>query len=230
MLGAADIVRLHMGHFTMPEDSRLPNVRVVVSAFLIRHPQGLFLFDTGIGEGHEGAEQMYHPERRSLDSALREAGAAVAEISLLANCHLHFDHSGGNFRFPKVPIFAQTREHSAAHDPDYTLTEKVADFAGATFELIDGDARPLPGITIVPTPGHVPGHQSLVVETRRGRVILAGQAMDEATEYSRAHFAWQLERAGRAHQPYPEWVERFGEFDPWRVLFAHDTAIWERDA
>lgn len=230
MLTRQDIVRLHLGHFTMPDDSRLPGARVVVTAFLIRHPQGLFLFDTGIGEGHEGAETMYRPERRSLDEALRDAGASVGDVRLVANCHLHFDHSGGNFRFGRVPIFAQAREVEAARAPDYTLPEKVVDFPDARFELLDGDAKPLPGLTIIPTPGHVPGHQSLVVETQEGRVILAGQAMNEATEYGRAHFAWQLEQAGRPHQPYPEWVDRFARYDPWRVLFAHDVAIWERGA
>jgi len=230
MLAIGDIVRLHMGHFTMPADSRLPGVRVVVSAFLIRHPKGLFLFDTGIGEGHEGAEQMYRPERRPLEEALATAGAAIGDVKLLANCHLHFDHSGGNFRFPGVPIFAQAREHAAAQVPDYTFPEKVVDFSGATFELIDGDAEPLPGLTVFPTPGHVPGHQSLVVETQQGRVILAGQALNDATEFSRAHFAFELAKTGRDHQPYPDWVERFAAFEPWRVLFAHDTAIWERGA
>jgi N-acyl homoserine lactone hydrolase len=228
VLDSSDIQRLHLGHFTMPADSRLPGARIVVSAFLIRHPRGLFLFDTGIGEGHQRIEELYRPERRSLDEALAAAGAAVSDIRCIANCHLHFDHSGGNHRFARVPIFAQAREVAAAREPDYTLPEKVVDFPGASLELIDGDAEPLAGITVVPTPGHVPGHQSLVVETRQGRVILAGQAMNDASEYARARFAWELGAAAREHQEYPEWVARFGELDPWRVLFAHDLAIWER--
>ena len=224
------IVRLHLGHFTMPEDSRLPGERIVVSAFLIRHPRGLFLFDTGIADGHAEAERLYRPVRRSLDVALAAAGASVADVRYVANCHLHLDHSGGNHRFPGVPIFAQKVEHAAAHQPDYTQPDKVVDFAGAAFELIEGDAQPIPGVSIVPTPGHVPGHQSLVVETRGGRVILAGQAMSDASEYARARFAWQLDQAGHEHTPYPHWVARFASFDPWRVLFAHDLAVWERGA
>lgn len=215
----------------MADDSpRLPGARIVVTAFLIRHPEGLFLFDTGIAEGHPEAEALFRPERRSLDDALASAGAHIGDVRIVANCHLHADHSGGNHRFPKVPIFAQEREHAAAQTPNYTVPDRVADFSGATFELIDGDATPLPGITVIPTPGHVPGHQSLVVETKEGRVILAGQAMNDASDYARARYAWQLEQAGRPHPPYPAWVDRFARYDPWRVLFAHDVAIWERGA
>jgi glyoxylase-like metal-dependent hydrolase (beta-lactamase superfamily II) len=236
VIDARDVVRLHLGHFTMPADSRLPGARIVVSAFLVRHPRGIFLFDTGIGEGLAEAETMYRPERVSLDEALAAAGARVADVKIVANCHLHFDHSGGNFRFAGIPIFAQNKEHAAAREPNYTFPDKVVDFPGATFELVDGDATPLPEITIVPTPGHTPGHQSVVVETRQGRLILAGQAaLDpegraEASEFARGHYAWRLEREGRAHQPYAEWVARFGAFDPWRVVFAHDLAVWERGA
>ncbi|HET8568747.1 MAG TPA: N-acyl homoserine lactonase family protein [Candidatus Limnocylindria bacterium] len=194
-LDAADVVRLDLGHFTMPAGGRIPEgERVVVTAFLIRHPRGLFLFDTGIGEGHAEAEARYRPRRRSLDAALAEVGSRTRDVRIVANCHLHFDHSGGNLRFPGVPIFAQRREHEAAFQPEYTLPDKVVDFPGARFELVDGDAEPLDGITVVPTPGHVPGHQSLVVNTRQGRIILAGQALNEASDFARAHYASRLAR------------------------------------
>ena len=63
------------------------------------------------------------------------------------------------------------------------------DAPGLTYEPIDGDADVLPGIRILATPGHSPGHQSLVVDTRRGPVLLAGQAV-----YSREEW---LDRPGR---------------------------------
>ncbi len=233
VIDPGDILRLPLGHFTVPEgvDDHRIGQKIVVVAYLIRHPRGLFLFDTGIGEGLAAVEERYHPFRRSLPAALRAAGVSAEDVRLLANCHLHFDHAGGNFNFPARPILAQRVEYDAAHEPDYTLPGPVADFDGARFELIEGEAEPLPGVRIVPTPGHVPGHQSLVVETTSGRVVIAGQAFNEASAYAHAQYAWSLKAGGTDEPlpPIPDWIGRLQEFDPWRVVFAHDLAVWESD-
>jgi N-acyl homoserine lactone hydrolase len=231
MLSMEDIRRLHLGHFTVPEGLDDPRVgrKIVVCAYLIRHPQGLLLFDTGIGEGHAEAEAMYRPVRRPLVEALHKAGTSMDSVKIVANCHLHFDHSGGNYLFPGHPIFAQRIELDAVREPDYTLPEVVADFEGATFELLDGEADALPGVRIVPTPGHVPGHQSLVVDTRQGRLVIAGQAFNEASRYAMARYALEVEGTGEPVPEIPDWVRRLDEFDPVRVVFAHDLAVWEAD-
>lgn len=216
------IRRLHIGHVTAPEGHPLAGKLVVISAFLVEHPDGLLLFDTGIGVGTAELDAFYKTVRRDILDVLRDAGYEPSDVHLIANCHLHFDHSGGNNRFPGVPIFAQKTEYALAGEPDYTLPEQVYDFPGAAFELIDGEAEPLPGVSLIPTPGHTAGHQSLVVDTGEGRVVLAGQAFDRASEYAAVRY-------GLEHGlPAPEWVERFQSFDPVRVLFAHDHGIWER--
>jgi glyoxylase-like metal-dependent hydrolase (beta-lactamase superfamily II) len=233
VIDPGDIRRLLLGHFTVPDDvdDHRAGQKIVVAAYLIRHPRGLFLFDTGIGEGLPVVEETYRPVRRSLPAALAATGVSTQDVRLLANCHLHIDHAGGNHGFPDRPIFAQRVELDSAHEPHYTLASAVADFDGARFELIDGEAEPLPGVRIVPTPGHVAGHQSLVVETTSGRVVIAGQALNEASAYANAQYAWSLRASGTA-EPVPEipdWIGRLQEFDPWRVVFAHDLAVWESD-
>jgi N-acyl homoserine lactone hydrolase len=226
-----DIRRVHLGHFTVPldVDDHRKGQKIVVVAYLVNHPDGLLLFDTGIGEGHAEAEETYRPVRRPLPEALAGAGVDQRDVALIVNCHLHFDHSGGNHRFPGTPIFAQRVELEAAQRPDYTIPEVVADFPGATFELLDGEAEALPGIRIVPTPGHVDGHQSLVVDTTVGRVFIAGQAFNEASAFAKAQYAWTLRAAGAQESlpAIPEWIERIQEFDPQRVVFAHDLAVWD---
>ena len=224
---------LHTGHYTMPvSDTRFPNDRIIVRAFLIEHPHGLFLMDTGFAPDDRAALETFAPVHiRPIRSVLAEAGVRAEDVRQIANCHFHSDHSGGNHHFPGVPIFVQRAElaHLRA-TPDYSHAPSVADFPGATLEAIDGEAEPLPGIRIVATPGHSPGHQSLVVETKQGRVILGGQAFNFSSDYARQRYSLELALRGEPHGPYPEWVARFQELDPWRVYFAHDTATWERGA
>jgi glyoxylase-like metal-dependent hydrolase (beta-lactamase superfamily II) len=231
VISTDDIVRLHLGHFTRPADGSMPGEPQFVCAYLIRHPDGLVLFDTGIGEGDQEMDATYHPVRRRLGDALASVGVEASDVRAVINCHLHPDHCGGNPSFGGTPIFVQAREHEAAHGADYTIPGLV-DFAGAAYELHDGEADVAPGLRIVPTPGHTPGHQSLVVTTRQGNIVIAGQAMTFASDYARAHLAWHLARDGGddPSHAYPWWIDRLQAFDPARVLFAHDTAVWDADA
>jgi N-acyl homoserine lactone hydrolase len=230
MLRARDVIRLHMGHFTAPEHLPFAGAAIVVTAFLVRHPSGPVLLDTGIGVGLPEVETMYKPVRTAFDSVLGDVGVSIGDVRAVANCHLHFDHSGNNFRFPQVPIFAQKVEREAVAAPNYTLAGPVAEFDGANFELLEGEAEIVPGVRIIPTPGHVPGHQSFVVDTQEGRIVIAGQAFQDAAMYARDLYAWRLDRAGSPHPDYAPWVARLQELDPWRVTFAHDLAIWQREA
>jgi N-acyl homoserine lactone hydrolase len=222
---------IHTGHYTMPADGRFPEERVVVTAFVIEHPRGVFLFDTGFSPEPKKMVDLYEPvDMRPIDEALRAAGRTLGEVDLIANCHFHTDHSGGNRHFAGTPILVQRAELAHARsEADYTYLPHVADFPGARIEEIDGDAEPWPGIRVVPTPGHSPGHQSLVVETKEGRVVLAGQALNFSSDYARHRYSHELKLAGAPHGPYPDWIARFSEFDPWRVYFAHDRAVWQRD-
>jgi N-acyl homoserine lactone hydrolase len=244
VIDAADIQRLHLGHYTVPaaptaeehpKDPQrailmayLAGKQIAITGFLIRHPRGLFLFDTGLGKTENETTRHLGTVRRDVVEALARKGVSPDEITAIANCHLHFDHGGGNFNFRGTTILAQKAEIEAAHQEGHTFPEDVIDFPEATFEEIDGDADPLPGLRIIPTPGHTKGHQSLVVETRQGRVILAGQAQNFTSDYAMAALSRDLATRGEPHADYPEWMDRFAELDPWKVLFAHDLAVWER--
>jgi glyoxylase-like metal-dependent hydrolase (beta-lactamase superfamily II) len=227
----SDIHPFLLGHFTFPDDGDpRAGEKVVVRAYLIDHPDGPVLLDTGIAEGHEETEQIYRPVRRSLDAGLGSAGFSVDDVRAVVNCHFHIDHCGNNPRFAGTPIFAQQTEFDAAHaEEDYPIPG-LYDFDDARYELHGGEADVADGIRIVPTPGHTAGHQSLVVETRQGRVVLAGQAVNGATDFARAHFAQGLRDEGSDEEiTVPTWIERVRELDPVEVLFAHDTASWHRD-
>jgi N-acyl homoserine lactone hydrolase len=224
------VLRLDLGYFVRPAAETLgPHPRVEpVLAYLVRRPEGLLLFDTGIGAADAGTEAHYRPRRRPLEGALAAAGVSLTDITLVVNCHLHFDHCGGNPALAGTPILVQDVELEAARRGAYTV-DALVDFPGAAYEEISGEAEVWPGVWIVPTPGHTAGHQSLVVREPDGTVVLAGQAHDFASHYAADHLARQAALDGVAPPlpPYRPWLERLAAFDPRRVLFAHDCSVWE---
>jgi N-acyl homoserine lactone hydrolase len=220
-----DVIALPMGEFTFRDDDPWPGQTGFVVAYAVRHPGGLFLFDTGIGLGNDEFDTYYMVRARALPEVLDAAGIDMAEVTAIANCHLHADHSGQNLRFPGVPIYVQPAEWAAAQTPDYTVLEWV-DFPGATYHQVAGDHEVAPGMRIFATPGHSPGHQSLVVDTTDGPILLAGQAVYSRGEWTGIPGA----REGGSRAPdeaaYRRSVERLRAVRPKEVLFGHDTAAW----
>jgi len=87
----------------------------------------------------------------------------------------------------------------------------------------------LPDVYLVPTPGHVDRHQSLVARRKDGTVVCAGQSHDAASFFTYDVLASHARRDG-LKEPLPVspgWMELLLKFDPARVVFAHDLAIWE---
>ena len=98
MVQIADITRLRLGSFIRPAretGTGTPRVEVVLG-YLIRHERGTLLLDTGIGDAGAETEEWYRPARVALPEALDRAGARLDDVTLATNCHLHFDHCGGN--------------------------------------------------------------------------------------------------------------------------------------
>jgi N-acyl homoserine lactone hydrolase len=134
----------------------------------IEHPDGLVLVDTGMIDSTPELDEEWQPTPHPLPDDL------VSRVAMVVNTHLHFDHCGGNRLFPGVPIHVQRRELADARsEEDYTVPEWV-DFPGATYVEHDGEAEILPGVRLLPAPGHTAGHQIVLVETGEGPVVLGG--------------------------------------------------------
>jgi len=224
-----DVRRIDLGTFVRPpEETGTGQPRVeAVYGYLLRSSAGLLLLDTGLGEADEETDHWYRPRRILVPVALRAVGVAVEDIAVVVNCHLHFDHIGGNPHFAGRPIFCQRRELDTARGAEYTVSELV-DFEGVRYELLDGESEIFPGLHVIPTPGHVDGHQSVVVECDDGSIVLAGQAHDTASDWSADALAERAAALGHG-PPLPNpspWMRRILEFDPKRVVFAHDSAVW----
>jgi N-acyl homoserine lactone hydrolase len=214
--------RVDFGLFIRPAEETgtgTPRVEPALG-YLVDHPDGMLLVDTGMGS-HPEVDRHYRPRRNPLGAALGTAGTTIGDIRYVVNCHLHFDHCGGNPQLPGVPVFTQRSELATARTvADHTLPELI-DHAGARYEELDGAAEILPGVRIVPTPGHTAGHQSVVVTAADGTVIVAGQSHDHATAFTGDVLG---HRAGVGTPP--SWIETLLALDPRRVVFAHDNAVW----
>src|SRR5213083_730473 len=136
-----------------------------VFVWTIDHPAGRVLVDTGMIDTRPEIDDMSptpHPENIPRD------------IAGVINTHLHFDHCGGNRLFAGVPIHVQARELADARaDDDYTIREWV-DFDDVRYVEHDGEAEVLPGIRLLPAPGHTAGHQVVLVEAEEGPAVLGG--------------------------------------------------------
>ena len=223
-VGTASITPLELGPFEFPGEE-LPGLQGVVVGYLVRHRGGLLLFDTGFGFGNAELDDRYHPRPVRIDAALASAGVEPAEVDAVANCHLHADHAGQNSAFPDTPIYVQAAEWRLAHTTDHTILEWI-DFDGSRYQQVEGDHRLSDDVTILATPGHTPGHQSLAVRTPAGLVVLAGQACYTAAEW--AGHPTPLE--GRSSAPdvdaYDRSIRRLRELGSIGVRFGHDRAAW----
>ncbi len=215
------VTRVDFGYFVRPSEETGTGAARVEPAlgYLIDHPAGQILVDTGMGHV-PGVDEHYQPRRVVVGEALAVAGSGLDRIRYVVNCHLHFDHCGGNAELAGVPVFTQRSELALARSSEQYLAALV-DHPGAVLEELDGETEILPGVLIVPTPGHTAGHQSVVVTTGDGTVIVAGQSHDHATTFTGDVLG---HRAGIGVPP--PWLDRLLALDPRQVLFAHDNAVW----
>jgi glyoxylase-like metal-dependent hydrolase (beta-lactamase superfamily II) len=167
------------------ERNRIP---LAMRCLLIEHDAGPILVDTGLGNkesekfmGIYGVENQGIAGRTQLDDALRAVGFTPDDITMVINTHLHFDHAGGNTwsegepDAPAVPAFpnavyvvqkgeldfaSQANERTAGSylPPNF---RPISD--AGMWRLVEGKTELLPGIEVVPTPGHTPHHQSVMI-------------------------------------------------------------------
>lgn len=224
MIRVSDVRRVRFGTIVRPaEEAADGRARVeALDGFLVPVPGGLLLFDTGIGSGDPETEAHYRPARVPLVDALAAAGAGLDEVVAVANSHLHLDHAGGNPALTGRPLYVQRAELTAARTPGYTFPHLLG-VPGARPEVLEEETEVAPGVRLVPTPGHSPGHQSLLVETGEGGLLLAGQTHDTASAWTAD--AEAARRPDENLPPPPDWfpalLDRVRE-----VRFAHDAAVW----
>ena len=210
---ATDVVPLHVADVTYPEEHPLAGQTGPVLAFAIRLDDGVVLVDTGLARGNEWIDEHYRPRAREIREALREAAVGADEVRAIVNTHLHFDHAGQNAAFPGIPIVVQDDEWAPAWEPGSPATEWI-DFAGAHYARVRGDTDVAPGVRVLATPGHTPGHQSVTVDTDDGLVLIVGQAAQDARAFATAEADAS--------------IARLRALNAERIHFSHDRAVLRR--
>jgi N-acyl homoserine lactone hydrolase len=196
------ITPLLVAELLVDEGQRLP-----VNVHVIDHPDGRVLVDTGMTELHPAVADM---EPRL--TPLSEQDFDLDSVDIVVNTHLHVDHCGGNHLFAGRPIYVQRQELEDARTQEaYTLREWV-DAPGVRYEPVDGELELLPGLRLVPAPGHTRGLQVVVVETEGRPVVVGGDVAVAHSELDEPQTEGQLRV--RALEPELVWLAH--EREPWR--------------
>lgn len=236
----------------IPADER-NRIQLGMRCLLIEHDIGPVLIDTGAGNKEtDKFYDIYGIENRgatgptALEDGLAQLGVKPADVVMVINSHLHFDHAGGNTvkhadgsiapSFPNARYVMQSGEY---HWATHTNERTAASYFPPNFEplrstgqmeLIDGDREIIAGIHAVKTPGHTPHHQGLLLESDGARAFYIADLVPTA-----------------AHLPLP-WIMGY-DVEPlvtletkrrilaravdedWLVIFEHDAkTAWSRIA
>ena len=236
----------------IPADER-NRIQLGMRCLLIEHPQGLVLVDTGAGNKedakfHEiyGVENAGAKGRTLLEDGLAQLGARPADVGLVVNTHLHFDHAGGNTyrdeRGEVRPSFPNARyvvQNGELHYATKTNERTAASYLAPNFQpLVDagvidevvGEVELLPGIMTLPTPGHTPFHQSVLVESDGEVACFLGDVCPTAAHLP---LPWIM---GYDVEPLvtlesKRWLLRRAREEGWLLVFEHDAKVaWDRIA
>ncbi len=171
-----------------------PNKKIPTPIFsvFVRSSAGNVLIDTGLNpDGVKEPEKAWGPrakllppilkEEDDIRNRLKEMGVETQDIDIVINTHLHWDHTGGNRFFSTAQFFVQKSEYRFALYPDTPLAASYManhfDFP-LRYNLVEGDREITPGIHVITSPGHTPGHQSVLIYLHETRpFIISGDAV-----------------------------------------------------
>jgi glyoxylase-like metal-dependent hydrolase (beta-lactamase superfamily II) len=196
-LYALDCGRLQVKDMAMFSDTGEYNGKpgvVVDPCFVIRHPKGTLVWDTGLGDKLAATKggidfPLGHMQVDvTLIDQLKAIGLVPADITYVSFSHTHFDHTGNANEFPDATwILNKTEIAWAENNPNPAVKiDTFSDYKTAKTQMIDGDYDVFGdgSVMILKTPGHTPGHQSLQLKLKKsGVVILSGDLIHTRDNY-----------------------------------------------
>jgi N-acyl homoserine lactone hydrolase len=221
------------------------DITLPIPVYLIEHPNGVALFDTGLhpdcqqdpsgrlGARLAGLFRIAFVAGEEISARLAAIGRDPAQVDLLINSHFHFDHVGGNALIPNATMLVQRREWDAGMDPDTAARHgyNPRDFdLGHKLHLLDGehDVFGDGSVVCLPTYGHTAGHQSLRLRLDSGEVVLAA----DACYFCRTLRERRLPQYVHDREAMLASLDRLGALEGQgaRIFFGHDPEFWGRVA
>jgi glyoxylase-like metal-dependent hydrolase (beta-lactamase superfamily II) len=216
-------------------------IKIPVPSYLIAHPNGRVLFDSGpnlraqtdpvgyMGEAGANYATFHFQPGEEIATRLGAFSLAPGDVTHVVNSHLHYDHCGGNAQLPNAEMIVQRREWEYAKAlPDDDAGYRKVDFdTGQPVRQISGELDLFGdgSVTCFPTYGHTPGHQSMRVRTARGEFVLCGDACYLKRTLDELHLPGVIadREAARAV------LLRFREMQAAgaRILYGHDPEFWK---
>jgi glyoxylase-like metal-dependent hydrolase (beta-lactamase superfamily II) len=228
-------------------------IQLGMRCLLVEHSERLLLIDTGAGNKENekfhdiyGVENSGRDGRTWLEDGIRQAGFSLDDVQLVINTHLHFDHAGGNTYVDAEgrirPTFPNARYVVQHGEVEFAMTPNERTSASyfprnweplreaGQLDLVDGEQTLLDGVRLLRTPGHVPHHQSVVLESGGETAVFLGDVVPTAH-----------------HLPLP-WIMGYdveplvtleskrrllarARDEQWLVIFEHDAeTVWARVA
>jgi glyoxylase-like metal-dependent hydrolase (beta-lactamase superfamily II) len=220
----------------------LNRIPMSITALLIRAHGRTILVDTGLGAKEDAKfQKMFAVERvPTLQESLKRFDVHPADIDLVINTHLHFDHAGGNTSiaedgsvrpaFPKARYVVQHGEfEDAAHANERTRASyrrdnilPVAHFN--QWEFIHGDTELVPGVKAVVTSGHTRWHQSVKIESEGNVAFFLGDLIPTVSHlplpYIMGYDLFPIQTLETKR-----WVLDRAFEENWLLLFEHDPLV-----
>ncbi len=206
-----------------------------IPGYLIQTSNGPnILIDTGAPlDGSFTPDGGYRLHVFSVVDELAALGLTPRDIQYLVCTHFDPDHAGGHDLFQWSELIVQRTHYDfarATQDPRFTLTRSHWDHPSLRYRLVEGDGELLPGIELIETSGHVPGHQAVLVRLpHTGPVLLA---IDAAAWAAELNPATRLENNGadlnpaRARESAQKLFELVKREAVTLTVFGHDEQLW----
>ena len=222
----SDVTRLVIGQITrVPEwhPGRDAFEAFPIHVWLVRHPTVTILVDTGVGLHNHLIDDWYEPDTIPIGELLASEGLGTDDIDIVVLTHLHFDHCGQASAF-HAPVYVQATEIEAAEAPGYTVPE-WATIPTARQRIVEGDTEIAEGVRLLLTPGHTPGHQSVVVDDKGGTIVLGGQCAFHGEEIRSGEPANSNLHGEAWRGPARASLARIAALEPRTVELSHDGPV-----